>query len=110
MAINLVQGDTAPQLKLVLTDDITLQPINLTGASVTLHVRPAGSSVLAFSRPATVLSSADAALGIAYIQWEPTDLERAPGSYDSEIEIITQAGLRETVYDFVQLFIREDIA
>lgn len=110
MAINLVQGDTAPQLKLVLTDDITQQPINLTGCSVTLHVRASGSSTLAFSRPATILSPADAAAGIAYIQWGATDLERAPGNYDSEIEIITATGLRETVYDFVTLTIREDIA
>lgn len=110
MAINLVQGDTAPQLKLVLTDDITQLPINLTGATITLHVRATGSSVLAFSRPAIVLNAQDAIDGIAYIQWEATDLERAPGSYDSEIEIVTQSGLRETVYDFVQLYIREDIA
>lgn len=107
--IKLVQGDTLPQLKLELTDNLTQAPIDLTGCSVTLHVRPENSSVLSFSRPAIVLTAQDALDGIAYIQWVPGDLDRAPGPYVAEVEIVTPTGDRETIYDMLQLLIREDI-
>lgn len=106
--IKLVQGDTAPQLKLTLTDDLTNSALNLTGATVTLHVRPANSSTLAFSRPAVITNAAG---GICYIQWGIADLDRAAGSYDAEVEIYYSAtGIRETIYDMLSLYIREDIA
>lgn len=104
--IKLVQSDTLPQLKLTLTDDITNLPINLTGATVNLHVRASGSSVLAFTRPATIT---DAVNGIAVVQWQVGDLDRAPGTYEAEVEIIIGVG-RETIYDLITLQIREDIA
>lgn len=110
MAINFVQADTAPQLRLVLTDSLTLEPINLTGATINFNVRAKGSSVSAFTRPATILNSSDATSGIAYVVWETGDLDRAPGNYEAEVEIITAEGLRETIYDFIDLYIREDIA
>ena len=104
--IKLVQADTLPQLKLTLTDDITNLPINLTGATVNLHVRAQGTSVWAFTRGATIT---DAVNGIAVIQWQVGDLDRAPGLYDAEVEIVIGVG-RETIYDLITLQIREDIA
>lgn len=109
--IKLVQGDNAPQLKLTLTDSTTNSPIDLTAATVTLHVKPKDSSVLSFSRPATIINSQDAQAGICYIVWNNTDLDRAAGYYDAEIEIVwTPTGIRETIYDMLVLLIREDIA
>jgi hypothetical protein len=109
--IYLVQGDNSPQLKFTLTDSTTLTPIDLTGASVTLHVKPRESSVLAFSRAATILNPTDALNGICYIIWASTDLDRAAGTYDAEVEMFWSAtNVRETIYDFITLVIREDIA
>jgi hypothetical protein len=109
--IKLVQGDNAPQLKLTLTDGTTGDPIDLTGATATLHVKPKDSSTLAFSRAATMLSNADRTNGICYIQWGATDLDRAAGYYDAEVEIYwSSTSTRETIYDMLSILIREDIA
>lgn len=109
--IKLVQGDNAPQLKLTLTDSTTGDPINLTGATVTLHVKPKDSSILSFSRPATILTTQDGVAGICYIQWSNTDLDRAAGYYDAEVELYwAGSGVRETIYDMLVILIREDIA
>ena len=110
MAINFVQADTSPPLKLVLTDSITLQPINLTGATINFNVRAKGASVLAFTRAGTIPTNGDQVSGIAYINWQTGDLDRAPGNYEGEVEVITSNGLRETIYDLIDIFIREDIA
>lgn len=107
MAINFVQGDTSPILKLVLTDSVSLQPINLTGATINFNVRAKGASVLSFTKTATIINAAG---GIANIVWVVGDLERAPGTYEAEIEVIDSAGIRETVYDLIELYIREDFA
>ena len=108
MAINFVQGDTSPILKLVLTDSVSLQAINLTGATININVRAKGASVISFTKAATIVSPATS--GIANVVWVAGDLDRAPGSYEAEIEVIDSAGIRETVFDLIELFIREDIA
>lgn len=105
--IKLVQADTLPQIKLTLTDDTTNLPIDLTGSTVNLHVRAAGSSVLAFTRTATIQAPATA--GIAVVQWAVGDLDRAPGLYEAEVEVVNGTA-RETIYDTLSLQIREDIA
>jgi len=107
MAINFVQGDTSPILKLVLTDSVSLQPINLTGATINFNVKATGAAQLSFSKVASIVNAAG---GIANIVWVAGDLDRAPGSYQAEIEVIDSAGIKETVFEFVELFIREDIA
>ena len=107
MAINFVQGDTSPILKLVLTDSVSLQPINLTGATINFNVRATGAAVLSFTKVATIVNAAG---GIANIVWVAGDLDRAPGNYQAEIEVIDSSGIKETVFDFVELAIREDIA
>jgi hypothetical protein len=55
--IKLVQGDTGPQLRLTLTDEDTGTATDLTGATVTLHFRAAGSTTVIFSRTASATSS-----------------------------------------------------
>lgn len=106
-----VQSDTLPQIKLTLTDEITNSPKNLTGKTVSLHVKPAIGTGVAFSREATYQFGTDRANGIAYIQWLDGDLNRPAGDYNAEIEIYdSSTGGRETVYDLIKLVIREDIA
>ena len=106
-----VQSDTLPQIKLVLTDEITNTPMNLTNKIVTLHAKPASGSGVRFSRPAIFPGgSVDKLAGTCYIQWVSGDLNRAPGNYTAEIEIYdTLAATRETVYEVITLVIREDI-
>jgi hypothetical protein len=106
-----VQSDTLPQIKLTLTDEDTDLPKNLTDKIVTLHAKPATSSGVRFSRQAMFPNgTTDRLAGIAYIQWQAGDLNRAPGNYSAEIEIYdTVAGSRETIYDLITLVIREDI-
>ena len=104
--IKLVHGDTLPLLRLTLTDSVANAAVNLTGASVFLHVRPVNSTVLAFTNTAVVTN---AVAGICTVTWTNTDLVRAAGSYDAEVEIVFSNGSRETIYDLVSLYIRDEI-
>jgi hypothetical protein len=107
--IKLVRGDTKPQLRLTLTNETTGQPINLTGATVTLHFRAAGSDTVLFSRPA-LINPQYASSGIAYLDWEEGDLDQEGGNYEGEIEVVLTDGSRETIYDILKFKLREDFA
>jgi len=104
--IKLVHGDTLPKLQLTLTDSVTNLPINLTGAGVYLHVRALKSSVLAFTNTAQVSVPLE---GRCVVTWTTTDLVRAAGDYEAEIEIVFSNGGRETIYDFIYFYIRDEI-
>lgn len=104
--IKLVRNDTAPQLRFTITDSLTGDPIDLTGATVTLHFRAADSTTLLFSRAATVL--APATNGIAVLAWAPGDLNRVAGEYVGEVETVLSTGQRETIFDVLQFELRED--
>ena len=107
--IRLVRGDTKPQLRLTLTNETTGQPINLTGALVTLHFRASETDTVLFSRPAFV-NPQYAPSGICYINWEDGDLDQEMGNYEGEIEIVLSDGSRETLYEILKFKIREDFA
>lgn len=107
--IKLVRGDTKPQIRLTLTNEDTNQPINLSGATVTLHFRAAESDTVLFSRPAVIIPQ-HAQNGVVFIDWEDGDLDQEAGSYDGEIEVVTGDGSRETIYDLLKFRIREDFA
>lgn len=107
--IKLVRGDTKPQLRLTLTKEENNQPINLSGATVTLHFRAAESDTLLFSRPAFI-NPQYAPSGIAYLDWEEGDLDLDGGNYDGELEIVFPDGSRETIYELLKFKIREDFA
>jgi hypothetical protein len=107
--IKLVQGDTAPQIRLALTDENTNDPIDLTGATVTLHFRSSESGEVVFSRPA-IINPDTADTGVCYIQWATGDLNVDAGNYDGEVEVVNGAGLRQTVYDLLKFKVREDFA
>lgn len=103
-----VQGDTLPQIKLTLTDEATEAPRDLTGKTVYLHCKPATGGGVRFAREASYALPTDRTNGIAYIQWQDGDLNRAPGDYNAEVEILGPGG-RETIYELIKLVIREDI-
>lgn len=107
--IKLVRGDTAPQIRLTLTDEVSGLPINLLSNTVTLHFRAVGSTTVLFSR-AALINPDLAAAGICVISWETSDLNQEPGDYEGEIEIIRSNGSRETLYDILKFRLREQFA
>lgn len=102
----LVRGDTAPQIRITLKDSDN-NPTDLTGCTVTMHVRRSGTSTLLFSR---VLDIPDATKtqGVAVVVWGTNDLDQPAGIYEGEVEIVFADGRRETLFDVIQLVIRED--
>jgi len=104
--IKLVRNDTAPQLRLTLTNSQTGAAINLTNATVTLHLRAVNTTTLLLSRNATILSPATD--GIAVIAWQPTDLDLEPGDYEGEIEVTLADGSVETLFNPLQFTVREE--
>jgi hypothetical protein len=108
--IKFVQGDTLPHLQLTLTQENTGAPIDLTGATVTLHFRAVGGTSVLFSRAATVASQT-AASGQAVIVWQVGDLDKPAGDYEGEVEIYWAAtGARQTVFQLLKFRLREDLA
>ncbi len=108
--IKLVQGDTGPQVRLTLIDDITGEPIDLTGATVTLHFRALGGDTAIFSRQIYV-NPQTTVEGKAIITWEQGDLDVPAGEYEGEIEIYWQTTeVRQTIYDLLKFKVRGDIA
>jgi len=101
-----VQGDTGPQMRFTFTDEDTGLLTDLTGALVTLRLRPTGGSVILtrelFINPETATN------GEAIVIWQEGDLNVTPGTYEAEIEVIHSSGLRETLFDVVVLWIRAD--
>lgn len=103
--IKLVRNDTGPQLRLTLTDSLTGSAVDLTGATVTLHLRAIDTTTVLVSRNATITVPAT---GIAIVAWQGTDLDLAAGEYEGEVETVLASGLRETIFDLLQFTIRED--
>ena len=107
--ILLVQGDTSPQLKVTLTRKDTGLVEDLTGSTVKLHFRKKATTTLLFS--ITGQSTSDEATdGITIFAFSNTQLDLNPGKYEGEIEVTTDAGVKESVYEIVDFVLREDFA
>lgn len=104
--IKLVRNDTAPQLRLTLTDSLTGAAIDLTSATVTLYLRAVNTTTLLLTRNATIQSPATA--GIAVVVWQPGDLDLEPGDYEGEVEITLGDGTVETIFTPLQFALREE--
>lgn len=106
MAINLVQGDTGPQIKVTLTRSDTGAIEDLTGATVNMRFRKKRSSSVLFTL-ANQSGDDDKTNGIALFVFSAGQLDLDEGYYEGEVEIVND-GVRETVYDIVDFFLRED--
>jgi len=104
--IKLVRNDTAPQLRLNLTDSISGAAIDLTGATVTLYLRAVNTTTLLLTRNAIIQNPSTA--GIAVIAWLAGDLNLAAGEYEGEIEVTLADGSVETIFTPLQFLIREE--
>lgn len=106
--IKFVHGDTAPQLKITITDSVSGNVVNLTGYVVTVYIRAVGSANLVLTKVPTITSPAT--LGECIITWNTNDLIQAAGNYEAEIELYNAStGSRETIYDLLSLSIRAEV-
>lgn len=106
-AINLVQGDTGPQIKATLTRSDTGSVIDISGATTTLNFRKANTSTNLFTLTSQA-GDTDSENGICIFVFGTNDLDLAAGDYEGEIEVVFNSGTRETVYEIIEFNLRED--
>lgn len=104
MTIQLVQGDTGPQIKAEITREGVAQ--NLSGATAVLRFRKKKTTTVLFTL--NTISTADQlAAGELYFSFTAGQLDIDEGYYEGEIEIVN-SGVRETIYELVDFFLRAD--
>lgn len=115
--INLVQGDTLPQIKVTIRDKnvaaigATLDPedettwavVNLTGCTVRMKIRELGSTTIKSTLTAVILAPVQ---GEAVFAFDPNTLDTA-GIFEAEIEYESSTGGIQSVYDLIKLQVRE---
>ena len=105
--IKLVQGDTRPYITLTLKDaDGTA--INLSGASVNVYFRAAGSTTVLSTIPCTIINGGTA--GQVSFNFPGTTLNVDPGMYEGEVSINFGANDVQTVYDVLKFQVRQQFA
>ncbi len=118
--IFLVQGDT-PQVKVVVTDELTGDPMNLSGGTVLMRFRAVGSDVLQAVLAGTLLAGIErddrivttgiyatpGAGGRVVFQFGPSDLLCTPGDYEGEIEVTLSDSRVITIYRPTRFRLRE---
>jgi len=116
--LNLVTGDTLPELTFTLkdsntaatgstldaNDDSTWAAIDLTGASVRLRIRELGSTTVKSTLTCTVT---DASNGKAATDFPSGTLDTA-GVFEGELEVTFSNGGIQTVHDLVKFKVRSD--
>jgi len=117
--INLVVGDTLPEVTVTLrdsnkaasgqtldpNDSSTWDPINLTGATVRMRIRKVGSTTV--SSTLTMVVQAPGTDGKAFTNFPSGTLDEA-GLFEAEVEITYSGGGKQTVNDLLKLKVRDD--
>lgn len=124
--IRLVQGDTRPQIKCVITDENTSEIVDLSGSTVLLKFRASGTANVLFTLTGYLQAGLEdeegnvtqQLVGQAYatpgrggrvaFQFNPGNLNVEPGAYEGEIEITfpaPNAGI-QTVYSPLKFQVR----
>ena len=116
--LNLVAGDTLPELTFTLKDSNTAAtgksldannsdtwaPIDVTGASVKLRLRALGSTSVKATLTCTVTNGV---AGQVVTDFPVGTLDTA-GTYEGEVETTFASGGVQTVYDLIKLKVRSD--
>ena len=116
--INLVQGDTKPQLNFTLRDSKTAVAgktldeddsstwaiIDITGYSIELKFRAANSSTVLFTESLGITSASG---GTCYMIWPADSLAVAAGRYEGELPLTDGSSKVQTVYDKLKFKVRE---
>ena len=104
--ILLVQGDTRPAIVCTLLDEVTKQPINLTGARPRLHFRESGYITILTS---VVGSVTDAVNGVCvFYPASAPEMLGGFGNFEGEIEITFADGQIQTVYELLKFKVRQE--
>ena len=106
--IYLVQGDTGPQIKIEVTREDSGDAIDVSGGSARLKCRKKGTDTLTFT-----LTSSDVgdnlAEGTLIFSLDGGQLDSVtPGNYEAEVELTLADSTVETVYEKLDIEIRED--
>lgn len=109
MGISLVQGDTGPQIKATITRSDTGAVEDLTGATIKLHFRKKDTTTVLFTMD-NQASDENLDDGICIFIFASGQLDIDAGYYEGEIEVVTSGGTRETVYEIIDFYVREDFA
>jgi hypothetical protein len=120
--IKLVQNDTKPQINLSLTDETTGDPIDLTGATVRMHFRAAGSATIKETLILGLLTGRvleDGSIdttppydtpgrgGRCYVTWGETTLDTV-GEFEGEVFVTFADSGIQTVYDVLKFKVRDE--
>lgn len=107
--INLVQGDTGPQIRATLTRSDTGDAVDVSGATVRLNFRAHNATDKLFSMN-NLAGNAAGADGICIFSFTAGNLDLPAGDYQGEIEVIFEDASRETIYELIEFNLREDIS
>jgi hypothetical protein len=116
--LNLVTGDTLPELTFTLkdsntaaagrvldpNDDATWAPVDLTGAAAKLRIRALGSTTVKSTLTCTI---SDPTAGKVITDFPEGTLDTA-GTFEAELEITFASGGIQTVNDLIKLKVRSD--
>lgn len=106
--IYLVQDDTGPQIFLSITREDTGVAVDVSGGTARLKVRKKGASSLAFTLTAADIGD-NLENGKLYFSVDGGQLAAiAAGNYEGEVELTLSDSTVETVYERLDIVIRED--
>jgi len=116
--LNLVAGDTLPELTFTLKDSNTAAtgksldadnsdtwaPINVTGATVVLRLRALGGTTLKTTLTCTVTDGANGKVATDF----PVGTLDTAGTFEGELELTFPNGGIQTVNDLIKFKVRSD--
>ena len=116
--INLVQGDTKPELNFTIRDSATAvagktldendsstwEIINITNYTIKLKFRALNSSTALFTESLAIISGSG---GTCSMIWPADSLDVAAGIYEGELELTDGSSKVQTVYDKLKFKVRE---
>jgi hypothetical protein len=116
--INLVTGDTLPELTFTLkdsqsaasgktldaNDSSTWAPIDVTGGAVRLRLRELGSTAVKSTLTCAITDGSAGKVATDF----PTGTLDTAGTFEGEIEITFSGGGIQTVYDLIKFKVRSD--
>ena len=116
--INLVQGDTKPELNFTIRDSATAvsgktldeddsstwEIINITGYTIKLKFKALTSSTVLFTESLAIISGSG---GTCSMIWPADSLDITAGIYEGELELTDGSSKVQTVYDKLQFKVRE---
>lgn len=109
MKINLVQGDTGPQIKVTLTRSDTGLAEDVSDATIKMHFRKQDTTSVLFTMN-NQSTPEQQEIGVCIFIFSSGQLDVDAGYYEGEVEVVFDSGTRETVYEVVEFYVREDFA